>query len=416
MNYLQDQVPFARREEVQKRKSSVSGSSISLDRSRSKRLVLVEENMDIADIDAVRKTGILSLFIRGLGPNFETDNDNLYRRDKNSRFGITGGFGSYGFTSRSTISLPLPLARRHFVYLVSFMVLLLGFVVAFERTLSAYIVVNPEVDNDFLVREELSSILMNFIEEETGSVANELVDNVPVTKIAESRSSLKNDQSYLYEEDTDYLAASKKTLSDDIQKHAGAAATSSSHEYSSQAYSTHAGMVQFIAGLVAVYLPEISDAGGIAREVVAASIREDIDPLYVAAVISVESRFSVSAKSKVGAIGLMQLMPETGKDLIEKIMGKKVNLPLSEPKINILLGIYYLKYLEKKYRGNRRLALAAYNWGPANVDKALKGELKIPGSVAKYSQTVLTRTSRWNKHHFLATRNAALLTTGHIVG
>lgn len=171
----------------------------------------------------------------------------------------------------------------------------------------------------------------------------------------------------------------------------------------------HRGMVQFISGLISVYLPDIDNAGEIATEVVGISKKEDVDPLYVAAVISVESRFSVTARSHVGAMGLMQLMPATAQEVSAKITGEKSKPKLADSKTNIVLGITYLKELEARYRGDRRLALAAYNWGPGNVDKVIKGESKIPASVQSYVKTILTRTSRWNKHHFHASTGAARL-------
>jgi soluble lytic murein transglycosylase-like protein len=79
------------------------------------------------------------------------------------------------------------------------------------------------------------------------------------------------------------------------------------------------------------------------------------------AVISVESRYSPKAVSKAGAIGLMQLMPETAKRY-------GVADPL-DPLQNLRGGARYLRYLLKKYDNDRNLALAAYNAGEASVAK-----------------------------------------------
>jgi soluble lytic murein transglycosylase-like protein len=79
------------------------------------------------------------------------------------------------------------------------------------------------------------------------------------------------------------------------------------------------------------------------------------------AVISVESRYSPKAVSKAGAIGLMQLMPETAKRY-------GVVDPL-DPLQNLRGGARYLRYLLKKYNNDRNLALAAYNAGEASVAK-----------------------------------------------
>jgi hypothetical protein len=172
------------------------------------------------------------------------------------------------------------------------------------------------------------------------------------------------------------------------------------------------GMVPFITGLIVVYLPEIENAGELAKEIVRIGNEEQIDPLYIAAIISVESRFSVTAKSKVGALGLMQLMPDTANEIISRKKIKAQSGKLTDPKTNILLGVHYIKQLENKYRKNRRLALAAYNWGLGKVDRSLKNETEIPESVERYAWTIMTRTTRWNRHFREANKREKLLLAG----
>jgi soluble lytic murein transglycosylase-like protein len=172
-------------------------------------------------------------------------------------------------------------------------------------------------------------------------------------------------------------------------------------------------LIKFLSGLIAAYRPSITDCGSIARYIVELSASEDIDPFYVAAVISIESRFHSGAQSDAGALGLMQLLPTTARAVSHKQTGSKRSPALVDPRTNIRLGIGYLKQLEEKYRGNRFLALSAYNWGPANVDKTGLRKYRIPTSVRKYSDTVLARTQSWQRHYAKANESANSL--GHVV-
>ena len=85
----------------------------------------------------------------------------------------------------------------------------------------------------------------------------------------------------------------------------------------------------------------------------------DVDPALVAAVIETESRFRSKARSQVGARGLMQLMPRTGRWLGAD--------DLYDPEQNVDAGVKYLKYLQARFHGNLKQAIAAYNAGEGNV-------------------------------------------------
>ena len=93
-----------------------------------------------------------------------------------------------------------------------------------------------------------------------------------------------------------------------------------------------------------------------------------IDPALLAAVIDTESKFNADAESSAGAVGLMQLTPQTAKGIAEYTHGSRFRLSdLTNPDINVRYGAWYLRRLLNKY-GNERLALAAYNAGQQNVD------------------------------------------------
>ena len=94
----------------------------------------------------------------------------------------------------------------------------------------------------------------------------------------------------------------------------------------------------------------------------------DLDPALVAAVIYQESKFNANAKSSSGAIGLMQLTPQTAEGIAIRTGGTRFRLAdLYNPEINVRYGSWYLRHLLDKY-GDERDALAAYNAGQKNVD------------------------------------------------
>ncbi len=93
--------------------------------------------------------------------------------------------------------------------------------------------------------------------------------------------------------------------------------------------------------------------------IVPAAQRHQVEPALVMAIIQAESRYDPNAVSEKGARGLMQLMPATAKAL-----GVKNSF---DPLQNIDAGVRYLKRLILRFKGNRKLALAAYNAGVVNV-------------------------------------------------
>jgi soluble lytic murein transglycosylase len=95
----------------------------------------------------------------------------------------------------------------------------------------------------------------------------------------------------------------------------------------------------------------------------------DLDPSLLAAVIYQESKFNAGARSRSGAIGLMQLLPDTAKGIAVHTGGSRFRVSdLYDPEINVRYGAWYLRHLLDKY-GDERTALAAYNAGQQNVDR-----------------------------------------------
>lgn len=119
--------------------------------------------------------------------------------------------------------------------------------------------------------------------------------------------------------------------------------------------------------------------------------RHNVDPYLVAAVIKCESNWKPTAASAQGAQGLMQLLPETASDMVEKklVDGSVYDASnLGDPATNIEFGCAYLSYLLKYFNGSTERSIAAYNAGMANVDNwskqrtALRNAITFPETQA----------------------------------
>jgi soluble lytic murein transglycosylase len=134
-----------------------------------------------------------------------------------------------------------------------------------------------------------------------------------------------------------------------------------------------------------------------------------LDPALIAAVIYQESKFR-DGTSPAGALGLMQLLPDTAHFIAERSGGTQFTTEdLSTPQVNIAYGSWYLRYLLQHYEGNKVLAIAAYNAGQTNVDGWVEdagGERSFdPGDDIPFPETrgyvhgVLEHEKEYRRHY-----------------
>ena len=123
------------------------------------------------------------------------------------------------------------------------------------------------------------------------------------------------------------------------------------------------------------YSTKYAITAGMAGKVFDASLREGIDPELAFRLVRLESEFNEKAVSKVGAVGLTQLMPSTA-GLFEKGVSRE---RLFNGETNLRIGFRYLRTLLDMYKGDVRLALLAYNRGEDAVWRDVKNGVN-PGN------------------------------------
>ncbi len=106
--------------------------------------------------------------------------------------------------------------------------------------------------------------------------------------------------------------------------------------------------------------------------------RQRLDLRLILALMYVESRYDPFAVSPVGAMGLMQILPATGREIAGDL-GLEWDGPetLFNPVVNVRIGITYVKTLTNRYE-EVSTALAAYNWGMGRIDKRLRRGSPVP--------------------------------------
>ena len=157
-----------------------------------------------------------------------------------------------------------------------------------------------------------------------------------------------------------------------------------------------------IYSIVKSHRPDIaeSEAWRVSEVILEESRKRDIDPILVLAVIEVESRFQYTAVSPMGARGIMQIMPDTGKFLTET-RGHEIGVrpasfrpeSLDDPLLSIRLGVFYLHDLKKQFQ-NLSHALIAYNAGPAEIQNRIENNLELSD---EFATVVLDAYQRYQK-------------------
>ena len=143
------------------------------------------------------------------------------------------------------------------------------------------------------------------------------------------------------------------------------------------------------------------EAWDLAEVILSESSKYKLDPILILAVIDVESKFQFGAVSPAGARGIMQIMPATGKFLVESVraLAKEIKVEqfvpehLDDPIVNIKLGTYYLHDLRKSFR-NVNNALIAYNLGPTELRIRMENQIEYNG---EYANAVLTAYQKFKK-------------------
>jgi soluble lytic murein transglycosylase len=144
------------------------------------------------------------------------------------------------------------------------------------------------------------------------------------------------------------------------------------------------------------------------QEIRQSAAKHNIDPFLIAAIIRVETNYKHHLESSKGALGLMQLMPDTAEWIVESTnLGPHTQEDLLKADVNINLGSWYLSWLNKHYNGNLIYAIAAYNAGQGNVNKWKQTNLwdgsqeridQIPfGETRHYVQRVIYYYEKYTK-------------------
>lgn len=146
-----------------------------------------------------------------------------------------------------------------------------------------------------------------------------------------------------------------------------------------------------------------------AEEIKQNALDYELDPLLIAAIIRVESNYKQDAVSPKGAVGIMQIMPDTAEWILKKNNFGKLSVKdaSKEAHAGIKLGSWYIRELNRQFDNNRVVTLAAYNAGPGKVRQWLDNSVwdgqeqninDIPyGETRHYVQRVMYYYKKYQK-------------------
>lgn len=126
----------------------------------------------------------------------------------------------------------------------------------------------------------------------------------------------------------------------------------------------------------------------VTRAIEDAASEFDVNPWLVMSLIRIESSGRSDVVSKVGAVGLTQVLPGTADEIADKLHVAEYDL--RDPATNVRFGSFYLAGLLDRFDGNEGAALAAYNYGPTAVARMLRNDEPLP---TVYATKILVRVA-----------------------
>ncbi|HEY8464141.1 MAG TPA: lytic transglycosylase domain-containing protein [Bacillota bacterium] len=165
-----------------------------------------------------------------------------------------------------------------------------------------------------------------------------------------------------------------------------------------QACLRYKGIIFFLLLLVGVLHKPIMQSYFILNykpQIIAYSKHNGLNPALISAIIFTESRFNASAQSSKGALGLMQVMPATGRWVAGQLQWHRYShKDLLNPSKNLEVGVWYLAYLKRYFNQNEGLALASYNAGHRYVSQWLADRI-WDGDVIKLENIPFPETKNY---------------------